>query len=161
MRRWFQANHGMTFQAYQRARRLGLALGRIKQGDDLTRAAYDHGFESLSGFRDAFARTFNGTPGASRDAEPIQATRLLTPLGPMVAAATDEGICMLEFSDRRMLETQLKRLKVHFAAEVVPGEHEHIARLDDERPTWTRVDLMGRQVVSAQPLEVTRRPAYA
>jgi AraC family transcriptional regulator of adaptative response/methylated-DNA-[protein]-cysteine methyltransferase len=132
VRRWFQTHHGMTFQAYQRARRLGLALGRIRHGDDLTSAAYDHGFESLSGFRDAFARTFNDTPGVSRDADSIKATRLLTPLGPMAAAATDEGICMLEFSDRRMLETQVKRLNRHFKAEVVPGENDHIARLGDE-----------------------------
>jgi AraC family transcriptional regulator of adaptative response/methylated-DNA-[protein]-cysteine methyltransferase len=132
VRRWFQANHGMTFQAYQRARRLGLALGRIRHGDDLTRAAYDHGYESLSGFRDAFARTFEQTPGQSRDAEGIRATRLLTPLGPMVAAANDQGICMLEFADRRMLETQIKRLNKHFGAEVVPGDNDHIARLDDE-----------------------------
>ncbi len=27
VRRWFQSHHGMTFHAYGRARRLGLALG--------------------------------------------------------------------------------------------------------------------------------------
>ncbi|UCC75201.1 MAG: methylated-DNA--[protein]-cysteine S-methyltransferase [Gemmatimonadota bacterium] len=132
VRRWFQANHGMTFHAYQRARRLGLALGRIQHGDDLTRTAYDHGFESLSGFRDAFARTFDRPPGKSRAVDRIQVTRLLTPLGPMVAGANDEGVCLLEFADRRMLETQLDRLTKHFGSEAVPGEHEHIAQLDDE-----------------------------
>jgi AraC family transcriptional regulator of adaptative response/methylated-DNA-[protein]-cysteine methyltransferase len=132
VRRWFQANHGMTFHAYQRARRLGLAQGRIKQGDDLTRAAYDHGYESLSGFRDAFARTFDGTPGAGRAADSLQATRLLTPLGPMMAAANHDGICMLEFADPHTLRDQVERLTRRFGVEVVPGTNDHIARLEDE-----------------------------
>jgi AraC family transcriptional regulator of adaptative response/methylated-DNA-[protein]-cysteine methyltransferase len=40
----------MTFHAYQRARRLGAALGTIQRGSDVTRAALDHGYDSLSGF---------------------------------------------------------------------------------------------------------------
>src|SRR5438128_9389234 len=32
VRRWFLARHAMTFQAYTRACRLGLALGRIREG---------------------------------------------------------------------------------------------------------------------------------
>ena len=35
VRRWFQKHHGMTFQAYSRARRLGSALGRVREGDQL------------------------------------------------------------------------------------------------------------------------------
>jgi AraC family transcriptional regulator, regulatory protein of adaptative response / methylated-DNA-[protein]-cysteine methyltransferase len=54
VRRWFLRAHGMTFHAFQRARRLGAALSRIGAGEDLTRAGYDAGWESPSGFRDAF-----------------------------------------------------------------------------------------------------------
>jgi AraC family transcriptional regulator of adaptative response/methylated-DNA-[protein]-cysteine methyltransferase len=136
VRRWFQANHGMTFHAYHRARRLGLALGRLRHGEDLTRAAYDHGFESLSGFREAFGRVFDNPPGRSRTAGMVHVTRLLTPLGPMVAAANDEGICLLEFAERRMLETQLQRLKRRVGGELVPGSHDHIAQLDDELSSY-------------------------
>jgi len=121
VRRWFRTHHGMTFHAYQRARRLGLALGRIRHGDDLTQSAYEHGFESLSGFREAFARLFDETPGRSRSSASILVTRLLTPLGPMVAAAADEGICLLEFADRRMLETQIKRIKQRVGGKFVLG----------------------------------------
>ena len=35
----------------------------------------------------------------------VEYARLLTPLGPMVAGATDSGVCLLEFADRRMPET--------------------------------------------------------
>jgi AraC family transcriptional regulator of adaptative response/methylated-DNA-[protein]-cysteine methyltransferase len=136
VRRWFQANHGMTFHAYHRARRLGLALGRLRHGEDLTRAAYDHGFESLSGFREAFGRVFDNPPGRSRTAGMVHVTRLLTPLGPMVAAANDEGICLLEFAERRMLETQLQRLKRRVGGELVPGSHDLIAQLDDELSSY-------------------------
>ena len=131
-RRWFQAHHGMTFHAYQRARRLGLALGRIRYGDDLDRAAFEHGYESVSGFRDAFDRVFSETPGRSRESEPIVITRLLTPLGPMIAGSIERGVCLLEFADRRMLETQLKRLRRIFGPGVVPGDSEHSAQLDAE-----------------------------
>jgi AraC family transcriptional regulator of adaptative response/methylated-DNA-[protein]-cysteine methyltransferase len=132
VRRWFQANYGMTFHAYQRAHRLGLALGRIRGGDDLSRAAYDHGYESLSGFREAFGRLFDQTPGRVRDAAPVYVTRILTPLGPMVAGATDEGVCLLEFADRPMLETQLERLKQRVGGEAVLGSNEISATLAEE-----------------------------
>ena len=141
VRRWFRTNHGVTFHAYQRARRLGLALGRIQHGDDLTHAAYDHGYESVSGFREAFGNRFGDSPGRSRGSRVISTTRLLTPLGPMVAGAIDEGICLLEFADRRMLETQLGRLRRYLGCEVAPGKHAHFERLGDELTRYFTGDL--------------------
>ena len=141
VRRWFQSHHGMTFHAYQRARRLGLAMGRIRHGDALTAAAYDHGFESTSGFNDAFGRLFGSSPGRSRTGRLITVTRLLTPLGPMVAGATDEGICLLEFADRTMLETQVKRLAKWLNAVVAPGTHPHLEQLDRELAQYFAGDL--------------------
>jgi AraC family transcriptional regulator of adaptative response/methylated-DNA-[protein]-cysteine methyltransferase len=132
VRRWFKANHGMTFHAYQRARRLGLALGRIRHGADLTLAAYDHGYESASGFRDAFGQLFGTTPGRSRKTDLLVLTRVPTPLGAMVAGATDDGLCLLEFADRPMIETQLKRLKRHLGCEMAPGDNRHIDHLAGE-----------------------------
>ena len=132
VRRWFRAQHGMTFHAYQRARRLGVALGQIRQGDDLTRTAYATGWESLSGFRDAFQRLIGDAPGRGRSTTLVTVTRVLTPLGPMVAGATDAGICLLEFADRRMLETQLTRLTRHLDCAIVPGEHDHLTHIAEE-----------------------------
>jgi len=57
-------------------------------------------------------------------------TRILTPLGPMLAGVTDEGVCLLEFMDRRMLETQLRRLGKLLRAEFTPGSHEHLDALN-------------------------------
>jgi AraC family transcriptional regulator of adaptative response/methylated-DNA-[protein]-cysteine methyltransferase len=130
VRRWFRHNHGMTFHAYQRARRLGLALGQLRHGDTLSNTAYEHGYESLSGFRDAFERFFGELPGRTRDSVLVKMTRILTPLGPMVAGATSEGICLLEFADRPMLETQIKRLRKTLDCVFAPGSNEHIDQLD-------------------------------
>jgi AraC family transcriptional regulator of adaptative response/methylated-DNA-[protein]-cysteine methyltransferase len=129
VRRWFQSNHGMTFHAYQRARRLGSALGRIRQGAPLTDTAYDAGFESESGFRDAFAKLFGAPPGRARvAATPAMVTRISTPLGPMVAAATDRALLLLEFADRRMLERQIQRIRARLRATFTPGDNDVLAR---------------------------------
>lgn len=138
VRRWFQTHHGMTFHAYQRARRLGLALGQIRNGGDQTGAAFDHGYESLSGFREAFERLFGAAPGRRRSASHAVVTRYLTPLGPMLAAATDEGVCLLEFHDRRMLETQIRRVRARLGCEISPGRNAHLELLEDELARYFR-----------------------
>ena len=94
--------------------------------------ALDHGYESLSGFRDAFGQVFSEAPGRARDSQQVLVTRLLTPLGPMVAGATDRGLCLLEFADRRMLETQLRRLSKKLGANFVPGSNEVLEQLEQE-----------------------------
>ncbi|OHD70451.1 MAG: XRE family transcriptional regulator [Spirochaetes bacterium RBG_16_49_21] len=132
LRRWFKANHGMTLQAYLRALRIGEAFGRIKLGDAVIDAAYDSGYESLSGFNDAFKKIFDSTPKKCDMAEVIKTTRITTPLGPMLAGATDEGICLLEFIDRRMIETQIKRLSTRLRARFTPGINPHLIRLQYE-----------------------------
>ena len=121
VRRWFQANHGMTFHAYERARRLGAALGRIRHGETVIDSAMSHGYESLSGFNEAFVQLFGTPPTVTRDTEVVTITRILSPLGPMLAGATRTGVCLLEFADRRMLETQLERLRKRLRAAFVPG----------------------------------------
>ncbi|MEO5588638.1 MAG: methylated-DNA--[protein]-cysteine S-methyltransferase [Gemmatimonadaceae bacterium] len=132
VRRWFLRHHGLTFHAYQRARRLGLALGRLNHGDKWEGVGYTHGFDSASGFHDAFSRTFNSAPNAVSEMTPVVTTRLLTPLGGMVAGATEEGICLLEFADRPMLETQLERVRRYFGNSVAPGTNRHLEHLHEE-----------------------------
>jgi AraC family transcriptional regulator of adaptative response/methylated-DNA-[protein]-cysteine methyltransferase len=132
VRRWFLKNHGLTFQAYQRARRLGLAFGQIRQGEKWEGAAYTHGFESTSGFHEAFSRTFDAKPNDASEVAPVVIARILTPLGPMIAGATSEGICLLEFADRRMLETQLERIRKLFRRPTLPGSNGHVEHLMKE-----------------------------
>lgn len=122
VRRYFLKNYGLTFQAYCRARRLGEAFNDIRSGGSIDDAVFDHGWESHSGFREAFTRAVEAPPGAARNGEAIRLAWIETPLGPMVAGATAAGLCLLEFSDRRMLETQLRTLRSRYRVPLFPGE---------------------------------------
>jgi AraC family transcriptional regulator, regulatory protein of adaptative response / methylated-DNA-[protein]-cysteine methyltransferase len=131
-RRYFQRHYGMTFQAYSRSRRLVGALHQIREGLPLDSAVFESGYGSHSGFRDAFVRTFGKTPRDSRDRDCIQLAWLKSPLGPLVAGATDEGVCLLEFTDRRTLETQSVTVRKLFNAPAVPGMNRHLRQLATE-----------------------------
>jgi AraC family transcriptional regulator, regulatory protein of adaptative response / methylated-DNA-[protein]-cysteine methyltransferase len=132
VRRRFQARFGLSFQAYQRARRLASAFESIKKGGSIDDAVFDHGFESHSGFRDAFSRLFDAPPGRARSQDFIRLAWIETALGSLVAGAVDEGICLLEFSDRRMLEAQAKTLRSRFALPAAPSPHPLLERLEVE-----------------------------
>jgi len=132
IRRWFKKHHGMTFQSYLRLLRVNKAFGQIKYGEKVLESAFDTGYESLSGFTEAFKKTTGFSPSQSKDKRIVTVTRILTPLGPMFAGAVDEGICLLEFVDRRMLETQIARLKKYLNAEFVPGQNKHFEELDKQ-----------------------------
>ncbi|MHA6697675.1 bifunctional transcriptional activator/DNA repair enzyme AdaA [Chryseobacterium sp. A321] len=132
MRRWFQKNHGMTFQAFQRMFRLNTAFKKLQQGENVMETAYDSGFESLSGFSESFKNIFGVSPKNSKTQRIIDLKRIETPIGTMYAAATEEGICMLEFTDRRMLETEFKDLAKSLNATIIQGDNPHFDTLEKE-----------------------------
>jgi AraC family transcriptional regulator of adaptative response/methylated-DNA-[protein]-cysteine methyltransferase len=128
-RRYFQKHYGMTFQAYCRARRLGDAFRRIKGGSTVSDVATASGFESESGFRAAFGRAFGAAPSEAAAGDTVLLDWIASPVGPLVAGATSEGVCLLEFSDRRMLEAQLKTLRKRLGAPLVPGRNRWLEKL--------------------------------
>lgn len=129
IRRWFIKNQGMTFQAYQRMLRINYALQNIKKGDKVIEAAYESGYESLSGFQHSFKKVISQNPTEIRNGNILSFERFSTPLGPMIAIGNDEGIYLLEFTDRRMLETELKQLEKHFKSSILPGTNKYIQEL--------------------------------
>src|SRR5258707_10202503 len=132
-RRWFQQHYGMTFAAWCRGNRLAGAFMRIRRGAALDDAIFDSGFESHSGFREAFARVFGEAPGRSREnGDRVVITMIETPLGPLLAGATDHGINFLEYTDRRMLEHNLKSMQRRFGCGIVPGQHPLLEQLRGE-----------------------------
>lgn len=151
VRRWFQKHHGMTFHAYGRARRLGLALEKIREGSRVTSTAFEHGYESLSGFNEAFRQVLGGSPSDARHDTVITVGRILTPLGPMVAGATAEAVFFLEFSDRRRLPVQLDRLRARLACTLVPGENRLLGDLDEQLHAYFEGDLREFEVPLAAP----------
>ena len=125
-RRQFKRHYGMTFQAYHRARRMGLALREVRKGGRVDEAQGGSGFESASGFREAFTRIFGDPPTAAKSRACMFAERVETPLGAMLAVADDEGLRLLEFADRRALERELTILRQRLKTNVVPGEHRYL-----------------------------------
>src|SRR6201982_2710388 len=79
-RRQFKRHYGMTFQAYHRARRMGLALREVKNGRPIDQARNGSGFESESGFRDAFSRIFGESPTSAKKQGCLFAERIAAPL---------------------------------------------------------------------------------
>jgi AraC family transcriptional regulator, regulatory protein of adaptative response / methylated-DNA-[protein]-cysteine methyltransferase len=126
-RRQFKRHFGMTFQAYHRARRMGLALSAVRTGSRVDEARNGSGFESESGFREAFTKIFGEPPTNAKGRAPLFAQRIDTPLGAMIAVADDEGLRLLEFIDRRATERELSILRKRLATNVVPGEHRYLA----------------------------------
>jgi AraC family transcriptional regulator, regulatory protein of adaptative response / methylated-DNA-[protein]-cysteine methyltransferase len=135
-RRWFNTHYAMTFQAYCRGRRMGEAFEQIKNGATLDDVALGHGYDSHSGFREAFGRTFGKPPGQIDGEKQIVTAWAPSPLGPLIAGATGEGICFLEFTDRRALEAQFAALRKHFGCAIVPGKHRHLDQLQEELATY-------------------------
>jgi AraC family transcriptional regulator of adaptative response/methylated-DNA-[protein]-cysteine methyltransferase len=131
-RRQFKRHYGMTFQAYHRARRMGLALRHVQRGGRVEEARNGSGFESESGFRDAFTRLFGDSPTGAKEQSCLFAERIDTPLGTMLAVADDAGLRLLEFGDRRALEREVPILRRRLRSNVVPGDHPHLEAIREQ-----------------------------
>lgn len=131
-RRYFLRHFGITFQAYCRARRMGTALEQIREGASVDDVAIGNGYDSHSGFRDAFLKTFGTSPGKCVDSDCVYLSWIESPLGPLVAGANKDGVCLLEFTERRMLETQFDTIRKRFHCAVIPGENVHLKKLKKE-----------------------------
>jgi AraC family transcriptional regulator of adaptative response/methylated-DNA-[protein]-cysteine methyltransferase len=125
-RRQFKKFFGMTFHAYHRASRMGLALRTVRAGSPVIEAQLDGGYESGSGFRAAFARLFGEPPAHAERADCFLARWLETPLGAMLALADDAGLHLLEFTDRRGLEREILQLRKRTRRAIVPGNNQHL-----------------------------------
>lgn len=136
-RRWFLDHYGMTFAEWQRGKRLAEAFTQIRNGEPLDDVVFANGYESHSGFRDAFSKTFGAPPMQARHAAAasgayIAAQFIESPLGPLLAAATRDGICFLEFSDRRMLEYNYKQIRKRFGLPILPTTNDALEKLRAE-----------------------------
>lgn len=131
-RRHFRRRFGMTFVQYARARRLGVAFKAIRQGEPVIHAQLESGFDSGSGFRDAFSRIMGAAPVNARGQNLMQAEWIDTPLGPMVAIADEEALWLLEFANRRGLEREIERMRQNHKVAIVPGSTAIHAQLSED-----------------------------
>ncbi len=153
-RRWFLEHHGVTFHAYARSRRLGAALGALQRGASVARVAFDHGYDSLSAFNEAFRKELGGAPRTQRERPVVCLRRVPTPLGAMLAGATETGLVLLEFDDRRGLEGQLGALVRRVGCAFVPGQNALLSRLEVELERY----FDGDPTPFSVPLELSGSP---
>lgn len=130
-RRQFKKQFGMTFIEYARARRLGLAFNNIRNGKKMIDVQLEAGFDSSNGFRDAFTRTMGALPTKNQEIKTLESVWIETKLGPMLGISDSDSLYLLEFVDRRGLETELDKLRRKGYA-IIPGRNSLLTRLEQE-----------------------------
>jgi len=99
------------------------ALSQLRLGFDLDNPGADGGFESLSGFRDAFSKVFGAPAGKADRATAIHLGWVETPIGPMIAGSRAGSLILLEFTNRRLMEAQIETLGKRFKATFLPEDN--------------------------------------
>ena len=131
VRRAFKRQLGTTFVAFARSVRLTRGGVELAGGHRVIDAQVTAGFESASGFRDAFAKKLGVAPGRLVEQALVRADWIPTPIGPMLAVASAAGLALLEFFDRRALPTELTRLRRDAAGSIGIGRfpvHDRVQR---------------------------------
>ena len=109
LQRRFRAVLGITPREYADSCRLKSLKRNLQSGDSVTRAMYDAGYGSSSRLYERTASQLGMTPDKYRRgaiAATIRYACADSPLGPMLIAATDRGVCSIQFgrSDGELIE---------------------------------------------------------
>ncbi len=139
-RRQFKSRFGMTFSQYVRNRNLARAATQLGEGDKVIDAQLTAGFDSPSGFRTAFAKTFGTAPKKSK-AEPLLVEWLDSPLGPIIVICDDSHLYLLEFTVRKNIQRQFERLSKQHKRPILPGRTEITEQIRDELIDYFHGDI--------------------
>jgi AraC family transcriptional regulator of adaptative response/methylated-DNA-[protein]-cysteine methyltransferase len=109
LQRRFKAVLGITPREYADSCRLRLLKRNLQAGDNVTRAMYDAGYGSSSRLYEKTASQLGMTPDKYRRgaiAATVRYAVVDSPLGRMLIAATDKGVCAIQFarSDGELIE---------------------------------------------------------
>jgi AraC family transcriptional regulator, regulatory protein of adaptative response / methylated-DNA-[protein]-cysteine methyltransferase len=102
MQRTFKALTGITPRAYADSRRIHSLKAGLREGHSVTRSLYDAGYGSSSRLYERASSQLGMTPARYRklgSGVTIHYTIAATPIGKMLLAATEQGICSIHFSD--------------------------------------------------------------
>jgi AraC family transcriptional regulator of adaptative response/methylated-DNA-[protein]-cysteine methyltransferase len=151
LQRTFKSVLGITPRAYADSCRMNQLKGNLRAGHSVTRSMYDAGYSSSSRLYERTASQLGMTPDKYRRgaiAAPIRYTFADSPLGRMLIAATDKGICAIQFADSDDELEQGLRHEFPFA----------IRRRDDEAMRKWKEDLLrqvrGQHLNAALPLDI-------
>ncbi|MFZ0135538.1 MAG: bifunctional DNA-binding transcriptional regulator/O6-methylguanine-DNA methyltransferase Ada [Candidatus Sulfotelmatobacter sp.] len=109
LQRRFKAALGITPREYADTCRLRLLKRNLQAGDNVTRAMYDAGYGSSSRLYEKTASQLGMTPDKYRRGAIAATVRYAiadSPLGRTLVAATDKGVCAIQFarSDGELIE---------------------------------------------------------
>jgi AraC family transcriptional regulator of adaptative response/methylated-DNA-[protein]-cysteine methyltransferase len=151
LQRTFKGVLGITPKSYADSCRMNRLKSNLRAGHSVTRAMYDAGYSSSSRLYERTASQLGMTPDKYRRgaiAAHIRYTCADSPLGRMLVAATDKGICAIQFADSdEELEHGLKH-EFPFA----------IRRRDDDFMRGWKDNLLGalrgQKLNTALPLDI-------
>jgi AraC family transcriptional regulator of adaptative response/methylated-DNA-[protein]-cysteine methyltransferase len=151
LQRTFKKTLGITPKAYGDSCRMGLLKRTLQAGRNVTDALYEAGYSSSSRLYERTASHLGMTPDKYRRgavAAMIRYTCVDSPLGRMLVAATDKGICAIQFGDTDdELAEGLKR-EFPFAIR---------KRSDESMRRWTNTvlsQLSGQKLNRSLPLDI-------
>ena len=132
LQRSFKRIVGVSPKQYQAAQRVSRFKDRLRAGDTVSRATYEAGFGSSSRVYEKSDGTLGMTPAAfRRGGAGVRITYAISaaPLGRVLVAATDRGVCAVEIgATDRDVERQLH----------TDFPNATIERDDDAHATWVR-----------------------
>ena len=150
LQRTFKALTGITPRAYADSRRLNSLKAGLREGRSVTRSLYDAGYGSSSRLYERASSQLGMTPARYRkqgSGVTIHYTIAATPIGRMLLAATDRGICLIHFGDA--IATLEQELRIEYPkAEITRADRklgEHVKTL--------RAILQGEHA-AALPLDI-------
>jgi len=151
LQRTFKSVLGITPKAYADSCRVNQLKRNLQAGHSVTRAMYDAGYSSSSRLYERTASQLGMTPDKYRRgaiAAPIRYTCADSPLGRMLVAATDKGICAIQFASSDGELEQGLRHEFPFA----------VRRRDDSALRASAHDLLrqmrGEKLDSSLPLDI-------
>ena len=158
LQRAFRRAHGVSPAEYARARRFGEFKRALREGATITDAIYDAGFGSGSRVYENTDRLLGMPPARYREGGvgvAIRYTTMPCPLGRVLIAATERGLCAVRIGDGDA--AVLRELREEFP-------RARITRMDAGRDEWLSAvvariaqQLKGRDddVQQLPPLDVT------
>lgn len=102
LQRLFKRATGLSPREYQSARRMQRVKHGLRKGDDVTTALYDAGFGSSSRLYEKAPKNLGMTPGEYKRGGAgaiITFAIAPSPLGRLLVAATERGLCAVRFGD--------------------------------------------------------------
>jgi AraC family transcriptional regulator, regulatory protein of adaptative response / methylated-DNA-[protein]-cysteine methyltransferase len=112
LQRTFKALTGITPRAYADSRRLSALKAGLREGHSVTRSLYDAGYGSSSRLYERASSQLGMTPARYQkqgSGVAIHYAIAPTPIGKMLLAATDKGVCAIRFGESTaILESELR-----------------------------------------------------